>query len=289
MELSRSEYPAMLVSAGKERRRVEETYVQGLKKLAKRQPPDEASDLGVFQVPWQKIVGSTESLASSHLILAQKIEADIERPLREFTTKSRDMQAMSTIQGNLAAMAKEVESAQDKAEKLKKKGTKAPAAKVADATAGVENATSQWDSQAPYVFERLQSVDESRLNHLRDLLTQFQTHEVDQVERNRIIAEECLNVILNVEIADEIKNFAAKTVSGKPKVERQRSRSTLSPPTSSLVTDETASQISGGSGGTSTAGQSRSGRARRWGNEAVLRGTDTASQVTRPALIGLVA
>ncbi|KAI9783938.1 MAG: hypothetical protein M1839_002883 [Geoglossum umbratile] len=236
-----------------ERRRVEESYVQGLKKLARKQPPDETSDLGIFYTPWQKIVSSTESLAASHATLAQKIEADIERPLREYATKDRDMQAMSTIQGNLSAMAKEVEAAQEKAEKLKKKGAKAPAAKVADATSGVETATSHWDSQAPYVFERLQSVDESRLNHLRDLLTQFQTHEVDQVERNRVTAEETLNVILNVETADEIKNFAARTASGKPKVERQRSRtttgSTLSPPTPSLVTDETASQRSGGSGG----------------------------------------
>jgi hypothetical protein len=189
------------------------------------------------------------------------------------------MQAMSTIQGNLSAMAKEVETAQEKADKLKKKGTKAPATKVADATSGVEQATSQWESQAPYIFERLQSIDETRLNHLRDHLTQFQTHEVDQVERNRITAEECLNVILNVETADEIRAFAARTISGKPKVEKQRSRtttgSTLSPPTPSLVTDETASQRSGGSGGTSTAGRFRSGRAKSMEDKAIFKSTNT--------------
>jgi len=242
----------------------------------------------IFQIPWQKIVSSTESMAASHATLAQKIELDIERPLREYATKDRDMQAMSTIQGNLSAMAKEVEAAQDKAEKLKRKGSKAPAAKVADATSGVENATSQWESQAPYIFERLQSVDESRLNHLRDLLTQFQTHEVDQVERNRATAEETLNVILNVETADEIKNFAARTASGK-KRSRTTTGSTLSPPTPSLVTDETASQRSGGSGGTSTAGRSRSGRAKSMGGKAMLRDTDIISQVTTPVLIDLVA
>ena len=198
---------------------------------------------------------------------------------------------MTTIQGNLAAMAKEVEAAQEKADKLKKKGAKAPVTKVADATSGVENATNQWESQAPYVFERLQSVDESRLNHLRDLLTQFQTHEVDQVERNRVTAEETLNVILNVETADEIKNFATRMVGGKSKVERQRSRtttgSTLSPPAPSLVTDETASQRSGGSGGTSTAPRSRSGRAKSMGDRAIFRDTDAILQTT--ALIDLVA
>ena len=35
----------MLIDA-QERRRVEEQYVQGLRKLANRHPPDESSDLG---------------------------------------------------------------------------------------------------------------------------------------------------------------------------------------------------------------------------------------------------
>jgi hypothetical protein len=38
-------HPQMLTNA-QERRRVEEQYVQGLRKLANRHPPDESSDLG---------------------------------------------------------------------------------------------------------------------------------------------------------------------------------------------------------------------------------------------------
>ncbi|KAI9759604.1 MAG: hypothetical protein M1835_000338 [Candelina submexicana] len=214
--------PQLLIY-GKERRRVEEAYVSGLRKLARKQPPDEASELGVFSTPWQKIVSSTESLAQSHHILAQKIEVDVERPLREFTAKNREMQAISTMQGNLASLARDMEGAQKKSDKLKDKGAKA-AGKVASATSEVENATSQWESQAPFVFEKLQAVDESRLNYLRDVLTQFQTHEVDQVERNRVTAEECLNALLNVETADEIVTFAAKVTGGRQKTERQKSR-----------------------------------------------------------------
>ncbi|KZF25203.1 hypothetical protein L228DRAFT_280460 [Xylona heveae TC161] len=275
MELSRHEYPALLGSLqpgqavialnerlkriGKlnseiadwlqERRRVEETYVQGLRKLARRQPPDEYSELGIFQIPWQKILSSTDSLAQSHHILAQKTEADIERPLREFIAKNREMQAIMTMQGNLAARAKEIETAQKKVDKLKDKGAKASAGKVAQATSEVESATATWDSQAPYIFEKLQAVDENRLNHLRDVLTQYQTHEVDQVERNRIVAEECLNVLLNIETADEIKTYAIRTAEGRPRIERQRSRttpsSTLAPSTPAIVADDGASQGSG--------------------------------------------
>ena len=78
------------------------------------------------------------------------------------------------MSGNLAAMAKEVDNAQKKADKLSQKGGKAPADKVAAASLEVENANNQWESQAPYIFEKLQEVDESRLNHLRDVLTQFE-------------------------------------------------------------------------------------------------------------------
>ncbi|KAK5170863.1 hypothetical protein LTR04_002599 [Oleoguttula sp. CCFEE 6159] len=209
-----------------ERRRLEEQYAQALNKLARRQLPNEATELGVFSNPWQKIVSSTESLAESHHLLAQKIEADVERPLRDFASTDREMQAMSTIQGNLAAMAREIDGAQKKADKLKEKGAKAAAGKVANATSDVDNARSQWASQAPFVFEKLQAVDESRLNHLRDALTQYLTHEVDQVERDRVTAEQCLNVLLNVETADEIKTFALKMSGSKPRTERQGSAST---------------------------------------------------------------
>lgn len=209
----------------------------------------------IFSTPWQRIVSATEAVADSHHQLAQKIEADVERPLREFAATNREVQAMSTISGNLAAMAKDIDSAKKKSEKLRDKGAKAQASKVASAVAEVENATMQWESQAPYVFEKLQAVDESRLNHLRDALTQFQTHEVDQVERNRISAEETLNVLLNIETADEIQTWALKMRSGEHAQPSRKASSAatpsrnLAPPpiptTPSIQADDDRSQKSG--------------------------------------------
>ena len=156
-------------------------------------------------------------------MLAQKIQEDVERPLREFQSKNREMQGMSTIQGNLASVAREVESARKKADKVQ--GGKASSNKAANATSDVEHAAQQWDSQAPYVFEQLQALDESRVNHLRDVLTQLQTHEVDQVERNRVSAESCLNAILNLNTADEISTFVARRSQSAPSMSpRPKSR-----------------------------------------------------------------
>ena len=182
----------------------------------------------IFTTPWQKIIAATESIAESHQIFAMNIEKDVETPLRTFSAKNREMQAMSTIQGNLVAMQKELDEAQQRADKLGKKGGKANSLKVDNASQKLEIANSQWDSQAPFVFEKLQAVDESRLNHLRDVLTQYETHEADQVERSRVTAETTLNSLLEVDTSQEIQNFARNATQGKPKVDRNTRRTSSS-------------------------------------------------------------
>ena len=193
----------------------------------------------IFRTPWQSIVSSMNALAESHSALATKMHSEVERPLQEYQTKSREMQAMSTIQGNLTSVAKDVEGAHKKASKLS--GSKSDARKVANATSDVEAANQQWESQAPYVFEQLQDLDVNRIDHLRTVLTQLETYEVDLVERNRVTAESCLNALLNIDTKDEISSFVAKTSGGDPPapstLPRQRSRnattssSTEAPPT----------------------------------------------------------
>lgn len=204
----------------------------------------------VFRAPWQSIVSATESLAQSHSVLSQNIEADVERPLKDYQTKNRELQAMSTIQGNLSSIARDLETAQKRAERVK--GGRS-STKVANATSDVENASQLWESQAPYVFEQLQALDENRVNHLRDVLTQLQTHEVDQVERNRISAESCLNALLNVNTAEEISTFVARTSEGKPYLPRPKSRAAtgnlLRPPTPARTHDDGASEVSSTSAG----------------------------------------
>jgi len=139
---------------------------------------------------------------------------------------------MPGIQSNLAGLAKNVETSQKKVDKAKSKGAKG-ADKLAAEIANAEEVYQQWESRAPFVYEQLQAADETRLNHLRDVLTQLETHEVDQVERGRQAAESCLNVLLNVETADEIKTFAAKMtgnrVPASPTVSRRHTEQAEAP------------------------------------------------------------
>ncbi|KAH8899765.1 hypothetical protein GQ53DRAFT_201130 [Thozetella sp. PMI_491] len=245
-DLSRSEYPAMLANLQpgqavqalsdrvkriakinqeiadwlQERRKVEELYVNGLRKLLVFKVPNASSDLGVFQAPWDKVLQSTDAIAASHQLFAQRIEKDVEHSLRGFQNK-REMQNIHTISANLQTMARELEDAQDKADRLSKKGVKANAQKVDQANTKLESSTQQWESQAPFIFETLQALDEQRINHLRDVLTQLETHEVDQATRTQAAAEDAVNFMLEISTAAEIQNFANKTTMGKPKIERR--------------------------------------------------------------------
>jgi F-BAR domain only protein len=180
----------------------------------------------VFQLPWNRITAATEALAASHEVLASKIEDDVERPLREYGSKNRELSSMPTVHADLTNLAKSLDTAQKKLDKAKEKGSRG-ADKIAAASSAVTEATQQWESRAPFVFEQLQAIDESRLNHLRDVLTQLQTHEVDQIERTRQSAESCLNVLLNVQTEDEIKTFAARLNGGREPQPTPRRASTV--------------------------------------------------------------
>jgi hypothetical protein len=125
---------------------------------------------------------------------------------------------MTTISTNLSNLAKDLEDAQDKSDKLNKKGGKANTSKVDAASSRLESATQQWQSQAPFVFESLQAFDESRVNQLRDLLTQYQTHESDQAQRTLDNAAVTLSLVLEVSTEKEIQNFAQKITSGRPRL-----------------------------------------------------------------------
>ncbi|KOS20463.1 Suppressor of profilin deletion-like protein [Escovopsis weberi] len=197
-----------------ERRRIEDQYVAGMRKLAQFKVPNAQSELGVFQGPWIKIVEAVERIANSHQQFAERIEKDVESPLRAFHQR-RDMQNINNISNNLALMARDLEEAQERSDKLSKKGVKASTQKVDAASTKLESAQQQWDSQSPFVFETFQALDESRVNMIRDLLTQYQTHESDQAQRLQDTAVETLAVMLEVNTESEVHGFVQKVTQGK--------------------------------------------------------------------------
>ena len=143
---------------------------------------------------------------------------------------------MSSISANLGDMARELVDAQDRSDKLTKKGAKASTLKVDEAVAKLESSQQQWDSTAPFVFETLQALDESRVNQLRDLLTQYHTLESAHAQRIIKTSEIALVLTSNINTQEEIESFQTKTIASRPKLpptqssSRQQSFAPPSPP-----------------------------------------------------------
>ncbi|KAK9235692.1 Muniscin C-terminal mu homology domain-containing protein [Lipomyces kononenkoae] len=134
---------------------------------------------------------------------------------------------MRAIQENLSRVAREIENAEDKVEKYKKKGS----SKIAGAHQNVNNALAEWDSQAPLVFEKLQVIDEARLLMLTDVLTRYETYEVDKAQQVVSLCEANLNALLSFDSQDEIKLYALQIqTNGVPRTARISSRHAAPPP-----------------------------------------------------------
>ena len=95
----------------------------------------------------------------------------------------------------------------------------------------MEDAQGQWDSQAPFVFESLQVVDEARLDHLRGCLTQFQTFSSEVSTAVNSAAEESLNALLNWQTSVEIEHFYIES----PDLDLDASRASQEPAAASPV------------------------------------------------------
>ncbi|ODA81057.1 hypothetical protein RJ55_04019 [Drechmeria coniospora] len=216
-----------------ERRRVEEQYALGLRKLAQFKTPNSLSELGVFQAPWLRIVDGVERVSQHHHLFAERIENDVERPLRSYQQRS-DYQNMHQISTNLGSMAKDLEDAQEKSDKLNKKANKASTQKIDAAAAKLESASQQWESQSPFIFETLQALDETRINQLRDQLTQYQTHEADLAQRSQLNTAETLAVLLEVSTEKEIQDFSRRITAVRTRTSTRR-MSIPRPPTSSSL------------------------------------------------------
>lgn len=137
--------------------------------------------------------------------------------MRNFQNRS-DVHNMNTISANLASISRDLEEAQIESEKLSRKGGKASARKVDAASSKLEYASQQWESQAPFIFESLQALDESRVNNMRDLLTQYQTHESDQARRTEENATQTLALMLEIDTDREVQSFVQRTTNGRTKL-----------------------------------------------------------------------
>lgn len=191
-----------------ERAEIEDRYAQDLEKLARKKlqigntksAQLQEQVLGTFAQPWADIVSSVQANSQASSALAQKLKADIESPIRKYSSSNSQWGDVRQVHDGLMAIA----------DKLDTKNSK----KDSGAGSRLQETRSQWENQAPYAFGQFQKVDVARLVFLKDALTRYQTLESDRAQVGEKESEKVLNSILSFEPIEDIRSFSARIVSG---------------------------------------------------------------------------
>lgn len=198
----------------RERARIEETYAAELEKLSKKGPS--AKELGEFSTTWETVLTSIKQNAQGSSKFAHKLEKEVEMPLRNYThggQHANQWKDLKEMQQGLSSMASKVMHSEESYDKLRKKSG-GRQDKTEHAQVQLAEDRSQWENQAPYILEQVESMDQARLVLLKDTLTRFGTLQVDNSQNGIKNTEKALNTVLSFEPLDDMRAFLTKISSG---------------------------------------------------------------------------
>ncbi|KAF9187952.1 hypothetical protein BGZ50_001683, partial [Haplosporangium sp. Z 11] len=172
----------------KERAHIEDMYAKSISKAFQKHFVTDTQALGTFTAPWEKLNAETVELATLHGQFSLRILNEIERPLRDYARSHPEWQNLSLAETNCNRIAKEFDEKQLKVNKYTKavekiSGKKAEAAeqKLMDYTKQLESTRTAWQLEGPVVLQKYQSVDQGRLEHLKQIFTAFEAIQTEIV------------------------------------------------------------------------------------------------------------
>ncbi|KAF9102349.1 hypothetical protein BGX29_004695 [Mortierella sp. GBA35] len=165
----------------KERAHIEDMYAKSITKAFQKHFVTDTQALGTFTAPWEKLHAETVELATLHGQFSLRISNEIERPMRDFARIHPEWQNLALAETNCNRIAKEFDEKQVKVTKYTKavekiSGKKAEAAeqKLMEYTKQLESTRTAWRLEGPVILQKYQSVDQSRLDHMKQMLAAFE-------------------------------------------------------------------------------------------------------------------
>ncbi|ORZ10694.1 Muniscin C-terminal mu homology domain-domain-containing protein [Lobosporangium transversale] len=163
-------------------------YAKNITKAFQKHFVTDTQALGTFTAPWEKLNAETSELASLHNQFSLRITNEIERPLREFTKTHSEWQHLTMAEASCMRIAKEFDEKQAKVAKYKKtlekvSGKKGEAAeqKLIEYSMQLESTKTAWRMEGPELLQKCQSVDQSRLEHLKQMVSAFEAIQTEIV------------------------------------------------------------------------------------------------------------
>lgn len=212
------------------------------------------------------------TLASGHSKYAAKIMSELVSPLASYE-KTTENGNMGMLERNLANVAKDMQSAEQKLQKAEGGKSKSKISKVSEAQEDLRRARSKWDSESPNSFERLQQVDEARIAFLKDSLIRFQTTSAELYAQQIKLSEASTAGLLEINPNDEPMDFVTKRLSQS---------STLASPSSARPSGLTRASSQGDSGSIRSSGGAASSLKSKFGT--LLKGRRSGSPTKRQSM-----
>ncbi|KAG0028705.1 hypothetical protein BGZ81_004494 [Podila clonocystis] len=172
----------------KERAHIEDLYAKNIAKAFQKHFVSDTQALGTFAAPWDKLSAESTELATLHGQFSLRISNEIEKPLRDFPRTSPEWQNLTLAEANCNRIAKEFDEKQVKVTKYTRavervSGKKAEAAeqKLMDYTKQLESTRKAWRLEGPVVLQKYHTVDQSRLEHMKQIVGVFEAIQTEIV------------------------------------------------------------------------------------------------------------
>ncbi|KFH67494.1 hypothetical protein MVEG_06226 [Podila verticillata NRRL 6337] len=172
----------------KERAHIEDLYAKSITKAFQKHFVSDTQALGTFAAPWDKLSAESTELATLHGQFSLRISNEIEKPLRDFSRTQPEWQNLTLAEANCNRIAKEFDEKQVKVakytravERVSGKKAEATEQKLMDYTKQLESTRSAWRLEGPVVLQKYHSVDQSRLEHMKQMVSAFEAIQTEIV------------------------------------------------------------------------------------------------------------
>ncbi|KAI8982201.1 hypothetical protein BDF20DRAFT_834847 [Mycotypha africana] len=191
----------------KDRAQIEDTYAKSILKLTKKSYISNKQALGTFLPLWEMLERELSHRASISNDYALNILKKVEQLLRLSIVEDPNYADVHRMEETIKKLARDYDEIDNKIEKFKKSAKNE--AKMTEYTKLLNQKLTEWNQYAPEYLQKLQTVEQNRLEMLKNAAREFE-------KLQRMHAEQLIELTGNVTtttasliVEDEIKYFCS--------------------------------------------------------------------------------
>ncbi|EEB08019.1 cytoskeletal protein Syp1 [Schizosaccharomyces japonicus yFS275] len=196
----------------RERTEIERDYAVRLQKLANSMNEGNVQELSLSDA-WLELERDMQLRSKLHNSMAKQLGGQVYKPISEFYTSSPQMASLRELESRLSSVARSMDPSS-----ISKvlRSNKHKRGQSQDGQLMLDNneliSRTAWDSEAPFAFEKLQTVDEERLIMLKQVYLTVSSLENQVGRQLNESSETCMAIFSTISAEEETIRFASETV-----------------------------------------------------------------------------